>query len=171
MSWTDHPTLRWYASAIDAAAGDLDPALVAALILVESGGRADAFRFEPQYAQRYRITAHPIYKQWPVRAVASSYSLMQIMFPTAYELGFRGEPEALFLPTTNLHWGCKNLQACFEWAASFHQSDARTLQGALCGYNGGRNSSTSPMNPRPPNIAYAGKVLSTLAGFVQRAPS
>ena len=136
---------------------ELNPDLVEALILVESAGHADAFRFEPQYAVRYKIAQK--FPTWPVRATASSYGLMQIMFPTAHQLGFRGEPEELFLPTTNLHWGCAYLKTCFDWAAAFRAAEADTLRGALCAYNGGRNSLTSPLNPRPPNAAYHHKVL------------
>ena len=137
----------------------LDADLVEALVICESAGHADAFRFEPQYAHRYRIATK--YPKWPVRAIASSYGLMQIMGPTAFDLGFKGEPEELFLPTINLHWGGKYLKACFDWAATFKAPEADTVRGALCGYNGGRNSSTSPLNPRPSNIAYAQRVIAT----------
>ena len=142
----------------------LDADLFEALVLCESTGHADAFRFEPQYALRYRIAAR--YPQWPVRAVASSYGLMQLMVPTAWTLGFVGEPEELFVPATNLHWGGLYLKACFDWAASFKASDADTVRGALCGYNGGRNSNTSPLNPRPPNVAYAQRILGVAGQLV-----
>ena len=137
----------------------LDPNLFEALVLTESAGRADAFRFEPQFAQRYKIAEK--YPQWPVRSVAASYGLTQVMCSTAYELGWRDAcPEYLFIPEVNLYWGGLYLHECLVWAAGFKAPEADTLRGALCAYNGGRNSHTSPLNPRPFNIAYAAKVLS-----------
>jgi soluble lytic murein transglycosylase-like protein len=164
----------FYTALIAQTAGtyDLDADLVEALVICESAGRADAFRFEPQYAHRYRIATK--YPQWPVRAVASSYGLMQIMCPTAFGLGFAGEPEELFQPAMNLDWGCRYLRACFDWANTYGPPQAATeadiLRGALCGYNGGRNSNTSPLNPRPSNIAYAQRVLTTARGLVSGQP-
>ena len=140
-----------------ATAWELDPHLLEALVIAESAGHADAFRFEPLYAQRYRVAER--YPQWPVRAVAASYGLCQLMFLTAKGLGYVGEPEGLFLPSLNISLGAQYLRACWDWATTFGQPDPVTLQAALCSYNGGRNSNTSPMNPRPSNITYAVKVL------------
>lgn len=145
----------------------VDPTLLEALVLVESAGHADAFRFEPQYALRYHVAER--FPQWPVRAVAASYGLCQIMYPTALALGYDPtiEPEQLFVPVTNLHYGAAQLRRCVDWAAGFGQSEALTLQAALCGYNGGCNSHTSPLNPRPSNIGYAVRVLNTARSLVQ----
>ena len=138
----------------------LDPLLCEALVLCESAGRADAFRFEPQFAIRYKIAQK--YPQWPVRSVAASYGLTQIMCSTAYELGWRDAcPEYLFIPEVNLYWGAYYLRSCFDWARGFNAPESDTLRGALCAYNGGRNSNTSPLNPRPSNVAYSVKVLAT----------
>ena len=137
---------------------DLDPNLFEALVICESAGRADAFRFEPQFAVRYHIAQK--FPQWPVRAVASSYGLTQIMCSTAYELGWRDPcPEYLFIPEVNLYWGAHYLRLCFDWAAAFNAPESDTLRGALCSYNAGRNSNTSPLNPRPSNVAYSVRVL------------
>ena len=152
-----------YTNLIQKAATDhqLDPDLFEGLVWVESGGRADAFRYEAQYAQRYHIADHPIYKQWPVRAVAASYGLAQIMVPTAYELGWRDPtPEYLFIPEVNLYWGASNLAACLHWADRWPQVPAQTrLIAALAAYNGGRNSANSPLLATPRNAAYALRVL------------
>ena len=146
-----------------AADHDLDADLFEALVLTESSGHADAFRFEPQYAQRYHIAEHPVYKQWPVRAVAASYGLTQIMVPTAYELGWRDpEPEYLFIPEVNLYWGGVYLKACFDWTLRWPAaSESSRVISALAAYNGGRNSANTPLQTHPRNAAYAAKVLHT----------
>ena len=142
---------------------EIDGDLFAALVWVESSGRADAFRFEEIYAKRYKIAEHPIYKQWPVRAVASSYGLTQIMVPTAYELGWRDPtPEYLFIPEVNLYWGAAYLRACVDWANQWTKaSEASRVISALSAYNGGRNSANTPLQRSPRNGAYAAKVLQT----------
>lgn len=87
---------------------------------------------------------------------------MQCLGASMYDLGFQGEPEELFVPEINLKWGSYYLSQCFEWAQTFRAPEADTLRAALCAYNGGRNSQTSPLNKRPKNIAYAVRIL-TLA--------
>ena len=133
-------------------AGDhhLNPTLVESLILVESGGRADAFRFEPKFWDKYLKSKEPWAKQVP-RRVASSYGLMQIMYVTAWEAGYRGQPEGLFVPVVNLEWGCRHLAKLKAWAKG-------DLASTLAAYNGGKRGNepgTAPLR----NAAYADKVL------------
>jgi len=91
-----------------------DADLIEALIIVESGGNADAFRYEPGFYRRYlkgKEEEKSIYFSLcqdgpPIpRRIASSYGLMQIMYPTAVEAGYRDLPEYLFVPVINLYWG------------------------------------------------------------------
>ena len=91
------------------AASDVDPAAVYALIWVESRGRADAYRYEPDFLDRY-LRGKPDWKDNPYlgqpKRVSASYGPMQVMYPTAWELGYRGEPEGLH-GRTGLEYGIR----------------------------------------------------------------
>lgn len=62
---------------------DLDPNLIFATIMVESSGNTYAIRHEP-------------------RINDASYGLGQILYGTARGIGYRGKPEGLFDPATNI---------------------------------------------------------------------
>lgn len=62
---------------------DLDPNLIFATIMIESGGDTNAIRNEP-------------------RINDASYGLGQILYGTARGIGFRGQPSELFDPETNI---------------------------------------------------------------------
>ena len=134
--------------AICAQRHSLDPWLMEALVLTESSGRADAFRFEPAFYDRYLKGKAEWADQIP-RRVSSSYGLMQIMYPVAKELGFNGEPEMLFVPSVNLTWGCLKFSQLLGWAAGDENR-------ALCAYNGGKvGNVAAPFR----NQSYADKVF------------
>ena len=88
-----------YRAEIDAAATThgLDADLVAAVVEQESAGRFYAYRYEAEFFLRYLATK-PEWKDRDPHEVAASFGLMQVMFPTAVELGFTGEPWDLFNP-------------------------------------------------------------------------
>lgn len=128
-----------YRPAIETAAAThrIDPDLVEAVVMQESGGKADAFRFEPKFWQRY-LANSPLYAREEPRRFASSYGLMQVMFTTALAAGYSGDPEGLFAITVNLDIGCRILRGLLD------RSDG-DLREALAAYNGGwgnRNGST-----------------------------
>ena len=143
----------------------LDPDLFEALVICESAGHADAFRFEPQYAIRYHMAEK--FPLWPVRATAASYGLTQIMFPTVVEFGYTGPPEGLFEPRLNLDYGGRYLHACLEWAIQVTAPPPEQQLSALAAYNGGRNSAQRP--PRPKNIAYALRIREIMATLAPMA--
>lgn len=157
-------TRTWFGSEIAAAAGQfhLPPRLVEALVLKESSGQTDAFRFEPGFWRRYMAKVDPWRGQNP-RRVSSSYGLLQIMFITAAERGYPGEPEGLFAPAVGLEWGCRQLRYLLDWAATFPVSPARRLRSALAAYNGGRGGNApctiGGEQPRLRNDVYAASVL------------
>lgn len=125
-----------YRPEIEAAAKrhGIEADLLEALVLQESSGRADAFRYEPAYFERY-IKGKPEFQGKNPRRVSSSYGLCQIMYPTALQYGFQPayEPEMLFLPVTNLDLGAKIL------AKLQKDYDGDTVK-ALQAYNGGPGS-------------------------------
>lgn len=84
----ERAALVWsrYGTYIRAAAAeyDLDPNLIFATIMVESGGNTFAVRQEP-------------------RIHDASYGLGQLLYGTARGLGYRGKPEGLYDPETNIY--------------------------------------------------------------------
>jgi hypothetical protein len=143
-----------YGREVDAAARQhgLSPEMVAALVMVESSGRADAFRFEPgilAQIQTGKLTPKYLPANTAPRRIASSYGLTQILFVTACDYGFRSEPEALFVPWISLEYGCAHLEALLDRAHGEYEK-------ALCAYNGGWGAvMATPYR----NIGYAMRVL------------
>src|SRR5690348_13739676 len=99
-----------YRKEIEAAAAKyaLDPDLVEAVVQQESNDWASAFRFEPDFWVRY-LQNDPAYAGRNQREVSASYGLMQVMYPTAVDHGFAGQPWELFAPAASLEYGCKHL--------------------------------------------------------------
>jgi soluble lytic murein transglycosylase-like protein len=135
-----------------AAAHAFDPRVVEAVVAVESSGRTHAYRFEPQFFDKY-LAGKPEWRGAVPERVSASYGLMQVMFVVAKELGFSGDPELLFVPRVGLDWGCRKLATLMAWA----EGDPVR---ALCAYNGGRGGNTTPPYR---NQAYADRVLLALA--------
>lgn len=123
-----------------AAAADaygLRPELIAAVIIQESSGIADARRPENDFYHRYLLKPDlPGYFPPDVpRGVelvcrATSWGLMQIMGQVARELGFRGRYfTELEEPGANINLGCRHLANLIRRAGS--------ERGGLLRYNGG----------------------------------
>ena len=112
-----------------AARHGIDPLLVESVVWQESAGHADAFRFEPAFWERYCKTDPRFLKEEP-RRIASSYGLMQIMYPTALDYGYIGDPEGLFTITINIDVGCRIL-------ADLYRRFQGDLTSVLAAYNGG----------------------------------
>jgi len=137
-----------YRAAIVIAANkyELDPQLVEALVLQESTGKADAFRQEPAFWSHY-CARDPRFVDQEPRRIASSYGLMQVMYTTALDHGYRGQPEGLFDIVTNLDVGCRILA---KLKRRFTTPDLY-----LAAYNGGPGGVTLPQPQQ-----YAATVLS-----------
>lgn len=132
----------------------LDPTLVKAMTLVESGGKAHAYRYEPGFWLRY-MAGKPEYDGANPERVSSSYGLMQVMYTTAKQHGFSGSPEELFSPLVSLEYGCRHLR----WLLDRCKGD---VDMALAQYNGGEYGNTS----RPfRNTQYVVKVQQALANI------
>ena len=119
---------------------DLDPSLIAAIVLVESSGNPYAIRVEPAFWRRYGATyqkiiapGHPARRwlKYP-EVFASSYGLMQIMFGVAVEHGCRVRfPTELLKPDLNLEFGCKILAKKIKIK--------QNIEEGVLAYNGGGN--------------------------------
>jgi soluble lytic murein transglycosylase-like protein len=87
----------------------LNPALIRAQVLVESGGDEFAIRYEHDFFARY-IKNNPTAKAYQYGPFAAcSVGLLQVMVEVAYELGFDGRPEQLFDAKVGLEYGCKKM--------------------------------------------------------------
>lgn len=162
-----------YRTAIEVAAvaHGLDPDLVEALVEQESNGWASAFRYEPVFWTRY-LEKNPAYKDRNPREVSASYGLCQVMFSTAVDLGFTGQPWELFAPAVSLDYGCRHLAALMAWARGLYtglgsEERTRVTQSALAAYNGGKtgNAPNAPLR----NREYADQVLARYARIKQGA--
>ena len=111
MAWQPPVRVERYAPLIDKWCTQLgvSQALVKAVIQWESGGNPGATRFEPLYYQNL-IEPKPYWQEmmaqkgWTKEDVASSYGLMQLMFPTAQSLGC-ANPKQLFDADQNIRFG------------------------------------------------------------------
>ena len=148
-------------------AAGLDPILVEALVVQESSGNADAFRFEPDFWNRY-LKNNPKYRGLNPRRVSSSYGLMQVMFCRIWEDKIASNdgyaPEMLFVPEINLGVGCGLLKELLDWAHTrtvpAEISDPRIYERiALAAYNGGRGGNDPAKNWPLRNGKYADQVL------------
>lgn len=145
----------WYREIVERSARshDLDPDLLHALILVESSGHADAFRFEPGVWERY-CKDNPRFNVMEPRRVASSYGLCQMLFITATDYGFKGDPEYLFMPGVNSDMSAMHLRKLLRWAEGDRAK-------ALEAYNGGRGHADG----KGPDAEYARRVLGEFANL------
>lgn len=139
----------------------LDPDLVAALVEQESGGQFHAYRFEPAFYHRY-LEHNPKYQGREPREVSASFGLTQVMYPTAVEHGFDGQPWDLFDPRRNLEIGCAVLSKLFAWANLRYRGmetgrAAIVRRSALAAYNGGKEGNNPTASLR--NAPYADAVL------------
>lgn len=91
----------------------LAPELIAAVIMTESSGKPDAFRFEQGYRWLYQVSENAARIQIPVDAEeyfqSCSWGLMQIMGATCRQLGYKDSLEHMIQPELNIEYGCKYL--------------------------------------------------------------
>lgn len=156
----------WFWPQIQAAAAKytLDPILVEAVVVQESGGNCDAFRFEKDFWNRL-MKPKPEFKGLNPRRYSSSYGLMQVMWAIAVERGWSKDlpPELLFVPETSLDYGCRQLRYLMDRMTTAFPNTA-TLTATLASYNGGFQG---PNALRPANALYAKSVLSYYAQLLK----
>ena len=138
--------------------------LVAAVVEVESGGDAWAFRHEPGFYERYVKddasvrAAPPCSRETERRARAFSWGLMQVMGATARGLGFTGPFLAeLTDPALNLEYGCRLLARLRGREHARHG-----WPGVVAAYNAG--SARLDGQGRFVNQSYVDKIAKALGG-------
>lgn len=137
-----------YRALIEQIAGDfgLDVNLVEAVVMAESNGCTDAFRFEQGFYDDY-LKGKPEWASWNPRRIASSYGLMQIMYVTAKEHGFGDMPELLFIPDVGVKFGVMYLRKMLR----LNDGNQKL---ALASYNAGFGNRTGSRGSK-----YAARVL------------
>lgn len=110
-------------------------AVIVATISTESSGDPDAYRYEPEFYNRY-IKGNPEWRQNPYydepERISASYGLMQILYTTAYSVGFAGRPEDLYDPAANLDAGAAYIASPAQQTS--HGWDPPKI---ACAYNAG----------------------------------
>lgn len=122
-----------------ATAHGLPVRLVSAVVGVESGGDACAFRYEPKFFERYirgnpQVRAvRPCSLETERTAQATSWGLMQVMGATARGLGYQGAfLSELTRPEVGLEYGCRLLAKLAK-----RREEGHGWPGVVAAYNAG----------------------------------
>ena len=150
-------TPKRYQVEAETAAGKwgVDPALILALVLRQSGGNADHFQFERKAWNRGLRSQYPGANP---RRISSFYGLLALFYPTTQKDGFEHSPEYLFLPEINLEWGCKRLRNLLQWSQGFEVSESVRLTSALAAFRTGTGGN-APTDSPPRDEWFARQVL------------
>lgn len=129
---------------INTAAGKhgLEAQLVAAIVMVESGGRAWATRYEPGFRYLHNPAAWAsslgITHESEVQLQMTSFGLMQVMGGTARDCGFRGYLPEIARAEIGLDLGCKYLkrlaqryETMEEIVAAYNAGSVRKTPGGM----------------------------------------
>ena len=136
----------------------VEPELLMALVIQESGCNPKARRHEPGYQARY-VTGNPRWNKaralgWTDEALATSWGLTQVLGTTAWALGWHYPPDAeggITDPAANLRLGAKYLK---QQLARY-----RNVYEALLAYNGGHGAVLAYRAGNCYNCRYADNVL------------
>ena len=134
----------------------LDKVLLMAVIEVESAGDPKAYRFEPAFWERY-LKNNDDWKDRDAKEVSASYGLMQLMYTTAWGLGWRGDGPDLYEPVINIKLGAKLLHDLIKSIAKSPDNSLWPIDIALARYNGGYKNNPDPEG-RLRNQGYLDKV-------------
>ena len=114
----------------------LEKTLIKAMAIVESALDVRAYRYEPMFWERY-LKNNDAWKDKDPKIVSASYGLMQLMFTTAWQLGFRGQAEDLYNPVINVELGSKLMRQLIAVINSSSNISLWPFDIALARYNGG----------------------------------
>lgn len=135
----------------------VEPELIKAFIALESNFNPAASRAEPQLKPRLDVPGLG-------KGGDKSYGLMQVLYRTAWDLGYRGRAEGLFDPETSIKLGTRFI------ADNVRAAKARRwgLDSAISAYNAG-GSADRPGDGKRRTTAKDGKINGVLAPFVNQA--
>ena len=146
------PAQDTYRDAIESAAAThgIPRGLAYGLVAQESGFRPGAFRSEPTYKCLATGTVGD-----------ASYGLTQVLYCTAFGLGYAGQPAGLFDPATNLELGYRYLASLLR----ARDSTAAALSNYNGGYRPGLGYGAARADGTYANQAYVDGVLEKAAYF------
>lgn len=161
MGWAPNPDVIKWRSIVDKWCMRLavSQSLVLAVIQMESGGRVRIRRHEPGYLKKY-IATNPTWLKYSqetgvtLEDIASSYGLMQIMFPTARGFGCRF-PQDLFDPDLNIRYGTAYLKG----ALAKHGDNVLLT---LAHYNGGLGGAKDMMQGKRTRATHYAELVDNL---------
>lgn len=134
--------------------------LLKAVAQVESALDPNAYRFEPGFWDRY-LKNNPEWRGKDPKVVSASYGLMQIMYTTAWSMGFRGKATDLYDPLINIDLGAKLLRAnidSIEENKLHIKHQLWSIRISLSRYNGGSRGNPGSDNTLR-NQSYVDKVF------------
>jgi len=131
--------------------------LLKAVAIVESSMNQMAYRFEPLFWKNYKDKFPELADRDP-EEVSASYGLMQVMFTTAWRLGFRGAGVELYNPVINIELGARLLNQLFGNLVYKDYYKNWPQEICLAQYNGG-SSGNPGLDGSLRNYAYTRKVL------------
>ena len=103
---------------------------------------------------------------WPNALLATSYGLCQVLGGTAWDMGWKGTPDQLCVPATNIELCCKNLRSSLD---RYHGTQRHRFALALIAYNGGQGRADAVArglpNPAPASGVYSNEVMARWDGF------
>lgn len=114
----------------------LEKTLLKAMATVESALDVRAYRHEPEFFEQH-LSLQDAWKDKDPEIVSASYGLFQIMFTTAWQLGFRGQAEDLYNPVINTELGAKLLRQLVDRIRTTNNIHLWPLDIAICRYHGG----------------------------------
>lgn len=115
-------------------AAGCSPEIVLGVIKTESGGDADAMRFETGYPYLFETKRLAKEMGWTEKTEVAlqsfSFGLMQIMLATARSHGFEKHPMQLLSPVVNLSWGALHLGSLVKRYQGWHDAVSAYNQGS-----------------------------------------
>lgn len=107
---------------------DVSPDLIEAIVITESSGQPDAWRYEPNFYAKYIRDGH--YPEELKKELATSWGLMQVMGVIAWERGLRYKiKETLCTVDGGLDYGIKHLMRFMKKYGNWND--------AIASYNAG----------------------------------
>ena len=134
--------------------------LLKAVAKTESSLNVYAYRFEPLFFENV-LKKTVEWKDQDPKIVSASYGLMQLMFTTAWQMGFRGEAADLYNPVINVELGAKLLRQLLDGIeAGTDHIHFQIWPICLClsRYNGGFSGNPGP-NGKLRNQDYVNRVM------------
>ena len=114
----------------------LEKNVLKAMALIESKLDVRAYQYEPEFFEQ-ALKLQDAWKDKDPKIVSASYGLFQIMFTTAWQLGFRGQAEDLYNPVINTELGAKLLRQLMDRVRSTPNISLWPLEIALARWHGG----------------------------------